>query len=609
MRQPSIRLRAFALPMLALLAATPGARAVEVLIPSYFYPSVTNANNPWTQLNTAASSVALTAILNPASGPGDVLDTSYLNAVKSLRASGGRVIGYVSTSYAARPIADVKADIAAYAARYPLDGIFLDEMTNTNDAAALAYYTELRSYIRTTNPNWRVTGNPGTSTTPAYLTAPAADTLVTYEGFSGYTSSDATPLPWTASYGTRRFSNLNYRVPATSLVSTIDAAISKRAGYIYVTDDGNPTDSDGGNPWNALPTYWTAEIAAIRARTPTWANAGSGDWSAPGNWTTSSSPNGVGAEALLFGGINSAQTVYTNTNVTLGALVFNNANRYVVTGAGTLTMDAAIEGSLIDVRRGSHSINLPLTLTDATTAYLAPGTTLSIDDPLNFSPGSSLTKLGEGTLTVNSITTTGAAALSVAAGTLNIDAPAQLQTLTIAEGATLTLGSGALIGGTVDSATIRASLGAAYDRGAWDGSGIRPSREDAMSAIGYAHFTEIGSPETLFGLDANPYDFALVVTRVGDANLDGTVDISDLLRLLASTGTTNDAATWSNGDFDYDGQVNAHDLMMIEAGYSNPAAFATDLRLASSLVPEPAAAATLFLFAAFHRSRRTRRDG
>lgn len=595
-----IRFPVFVLPALALLAATPGARAVEVLIPSYFYPSGTN--NPWTQLNTAASSIAITAILNPASGPGATLDTNYLNAVSSLRANGGRVIGYVSTSYGERPIADVKADIAKYKSLYPLDGIFLDEMTNTNDATSLAYYTEVRTYIQTLDPNWRVTGNPGTSTTPAYLTAPAADTLVTYEGYSGYAT--ATPPTWTNSYATRRFSNLVYRVPSTSLTSTIDAAISKRAGYVYVTDDGAANATDGGNPWNALPSYWNAEITAIRARTATWAKSSSGDWNTASNWTTTSVPNGIGAEAFLFGGITSPQTVFCNTDVTLGALVFNNANRYVVTGAGALTMNATAEGSLIDVRRGSHSINLPLTLTDSTTAYLAPGTTLSIDDPLTFAPGASLKKLGAGTLAVNSITSTQSATLTVAAGTLKLSEPAALQSLTVSEGATLSLATGALIQGDVDSSAIRDSIRSAYDGGTWNGSGVGTAHGDGQSAVGYAALAEVGSPQSLLGLDASSSHFALLVTRYGDANLDGSVDLADLLRLTVSLGGTQYVAIWSNGDFNYDGRIDASDLGLIERSYSDPAAFAGDLRIASSLVPEPATIAAILPLLSIRRRRR-----
>jgi hypothetical protein len=66
-------------------------------------------------------------------------------------------------------------------------------------------------------------------------------------------------------------------------------------------------------------------------------------------------------------------------------------------------------------------------------------------------------------------------------------------------------------------------------------------------------------------------------TWLGDANLDGVVDSSDLA-MMSPTGTT-----WQTGDFNYDGIVNADDyaLFMLGAAYGN-------VNISTTL-PEPAA--------------------
>lgn len=114
---------------------------LEIVVPAYFYPS--GGGGLWTQLNSAAAQVPLTANMNPGNGPGLAVDGNYSTAVNSLRAVGGNVIGYVYTSYGSRPIADVLADVDRYDTFYNVDGIFVDEMANTGPAERLNYYKSI----------------------------------------------------------------------------------------------------------------------------------------------------------------------------------------------------------------------------------------------------------------------------------------------------------------------------------------------------------------------------------------------------------------------------------------------------------------------------------
>lgn len=170
----------------ALLALfMPAAHALELLVPAYFYPADDGASY-WQSLTDSAPGVGITAILNPDSGPGSTLDTNYTAVVGSLQAAGGRVIGYVHTSYGTRSAATVRAEIDRYYTLYGVDGIFIDEMSN--DTAHLGYYQSLHDYIRGLDGSGFIVGNPGTQTAPDYLAT--ADVLVTFESpaaeYAGY---------------------------------------------------------------------------------------------------------------------------------------------------------------------------------------------------------------------------------------------------------------------------------------------------------------------------------------------------------------------------------------------------------------------------------------
>ena len=229
------------------------ASALGIFIPAYFSPGTR-----WTELNEAAKRVPLIAIMNPNNGPGTSSSSSYVTAINSLRQSGGRVIGYVYSSYTARPLANVQADIDRYFSFYNIDGIFIDEMTNDSTAAHVDYYEALYQYIKGKNPAWIVVGNPGINASAAYLTRPTVDTLVTFENNSGYETN--VPDVWTKTQAPTAISHLCYAVAdATTMTNYVNIAVSRNAGHIYVTDDS------GSNPWDRLPTYWNAEIGLIES--------------------------------------------------------------------------------------------------------------------------------------------------------------------------------------------------------------------------------------------------------------------------------------------------------------------------------------------------------
>ncbi|MEQ1742315.1 MAG: spherulation-specific family 4 protein [Candidatus Nitrotoga sp.] len=230
------------------------AHAVNILLPAYFYPSSDSNQSFWDEMTAAAGQVSITAIMNPDSGPGLSVNSDYTTAVDAFRAAGGKVVGYAHTSYGARSQADVLSAVASYSSFYNIDGIFLDEMSNTS--GDLAYYQSLYNSIKSTNPGYRIFGNPGTNTLESYLTA--ADVLVTFENQTGYDAF--TPDTWTSNYTADHFAHLLYNVTdETAMLANVALAADRNVGYLYITDDTLP------NPWDTLPHYWDAEVSAVSA--------------------------------------------------------------------------------------------------------------------------------------------------------------------------------------------------------------------------------------------------------------------------------------------------------------------------------------------------------
>jgi hypothetical protein len=69
-----------------------------------------------------------------------------------------------------------------------------------------------------------------------------------------------TPSSWVALYPAQQFVHLPYDVATAMTMSNyVGLAVSRNAGWIYITDDTLP------NPYDTLPTYWTNEVNLVRS--------------------------------------------------------------------------------------------------------------------------------------------------------------------------------------------------------------------------------------------------------------------------------------------------------------------------------------------------------
>jgi hypothetical protein len=229
-----------------LLAATLSARGGErragcagSLVPAYLRPDAIVAL-------VAASPAPLVLVINPGSGPGPAPDPEYRRAIAAARAAGSRVLGYVPTTWGARPAADVEADVERYRAWYAVDGVFFDEAAS--DEAHLAHYRALADRARAEGARF-VALNPGLVPARGYFDI--ADVVITFEGPAAAYSAHRPP----ADVEPERSAHLVYGASREQALRALSEAPPAR--YIYLTSGTLP------HPWGTVPDYFAQELSAL----------------------------------------------------------------------------------------------------------------------------------------------------------------------------------------------------------------------------------------------------------------------------------------------------------------------------------------------------------
>jgi hypothetical protein len=343
--------------------------------------------------------------------------------------------------------------------------------------------------------------------------------------------------------------------------------------------------------------------------TAVWLIDGSADWNILSNWATGTVPNGVGIEADLTGAIQSNHTIFTDTAITLGTLLFNNSHTYVVTGAGSLTLQAAGSNSAeVVVQAGTQKLDLPTTIASNTILNVSSGANLIIANPLTINSGKTLTQMGAGSVTYQSIISvasgagiafgnathaheldvaaTGTAAIGGSGSTVTVDVLNNGGKIDVKNN-TLAVSYGT---GTDPASTIQNQLTTGYAGGAWTGPGINSSAATSKIGVGWKD-------------DTSGKTVTVKSTYYGDTNLDGVVNTSDFTNLSQHFGAATASAIWANGDFNYDGKVNALDFNALATNFGATPLSGVAL---GTLVPEPISAMLLIPIGALLAGRRRR---
>ena len=277
------------------------------------------------------------------------------------------------------------------------------------------------------------TQTPGVST-PEELVVGSGLTAATFGEFVGRAYDYDSPADGRANFS----SNPNFSAAGGTI----------QFGYLSHFESGYSSGFAGGIAYQMTKNWsvaWNIGPVAVG-----WAINGSGDWNQNSNWT-SGVPNGVDALANFGSAINTPQTVYTNTPVTVGTVRFDNPGSYQLAGQGSLGIDVSSGSGLIDVRAGNHKINLPLSVLDNTDIDTAAGSSLRISDPTTLAPGVVVNKNGPGVLTFEStLNASGPATLKINGGVANLDAANNDADLTVdVDPATLNVGADQRLGGLV----------------------------------------------------------------------------------------------------------------------------------------------------------------
>jgi hypothetical protein len=323
-------------------------------------------------------------------------------------------------------------------------------------------------------------------------------------------------------------------------------------------------------------------------------------------------PNGPGAQAFLSGQFQ--ETITLDGNATVGSLQLDSIrNGFTITqgSGGSLIIDNGGSTALINVtNNGSQTIAAPLVLNSDTRFTVAQANSELFVTGSFITNNHNIIKDGAGAVQFENIRAGG---LTVSAGTLKISPKGTPNS----PSGTSVVTSLSLTGGTTDLTNNSLIVDYAAGGGSLDNS-IRSalhsgllisSSADAKHGLGYGDNGALAFT-TFAGQPVDSTSMLVKYTYLGDANLDGVVDVRDLLALARHYHST---ANWVGGDFNYDGTVDINDLKLLAANWNAGSSVASpqlapllaSLGLPDVSVPKPTA--MMIPLALFGLARRKRK--
>jgi hypothetical protein len=230
-----------------------GIEPAGVMIPLYIYPGAA-----WDQViaaKVAHSNVPIVCVINSNSGPGTAYNSTWGTYINKLLAVGIICYGYVWCGETNQFDAyrDCTQDVAHWKAWYPgVTGIFVDGFHG-----GFAYTGETQVARARAAGYSPVVGNPGMDV--------AANLLTSVDGACVYETTGLPSVSAMQSLATKHGWARNIFLPYG--VAALDTGWVKSAvsycQWLYVTTDVLP------NPWDTIPTYFDALVAALDQGTGT----------------------------------------------------------------------------------------------------------------------------------------------------------------------------------------------------------------------------------------------------------------------------------------------------------------------------------------------------
>jgi hypothetical protein len=388
-------------------------------------------------------------------------------------------------------------------------------------------------------------------------------------------------------------------------------------GYADFNNTSAAVDDITGVDAN-FAVFDNVKVEQVTQSRPTWNSTSGGVWSDGSKWNNGI-PDG-GNTTADFGPTNAAPSfIAVDGTKTVRSIVFNSPVPYILQG-GAINLSAytqanidtnpgdetvllsGIKGTLI-VKQGSHSITGSVILNTPVIADISATGALSVADLQTNNQG--VEKRGGGVLSLSNVRTTSSVAVN--GGTLKIvdngtdTGVSNVATLTIA-GATdawtgkLDLGNNHMVidypaAGPSPLATGQKKHKSGFGTGAWNGNGITSSAAAAAAAtstktaIGYMEASQLFAsfPATFHGQTIDNTALVMQYTLAGDADLSGTVDLTDFTFLAANFNGTG--KVWRDGDTNYDGAVDLTDFSFLASNFNKT--FAAPASGIGSAVPEP----------------------
>jgi autotransporter-associated beta strand protein len=359
---------------------------------------------------------------------------------------------------------------------------------------------------------------------------------------------------------------------------------------IYVYSEGYNTGRIIHDPVNTQVKiqvmYWQAW--------PRWYPGGDGSWGRAENWEDFHVPDGP-QDSAWFWQTNSPITVTLDGDRQVGDLDVNGPATYTIAqgSGGKLMIGNEVSPGSIEANGGSHVISAPVSLAGDARVDAATLSALTMSGGVGIGVGKTLTKVGDGTLTLSGPQEHGAgSSISVTRGRVRLNSNAglggaklalrivgnsngaearvvlgddqDLRELSIHTGAAGTqildlsspVGAGEYHGVRVYAADLEGTK-----RALWEAVGKGLSGEEGVVDSGRHSNSRIG----VVRLSDHVY---MRATRIGDVNLDGIVTIADFL-VVAGNFDMLETATWQEGDLSGDGDVTIADFLELAGNFNS----------------------------------------